>query len=113
MASNPLNSQYELAKVETRPLIPHKFIRDQMSIDDIEGARSKKDQHNTAKTKEINKIDDIERTRARQRHSPRKNSTGCTSYDYTDVTRAHFMLKRSVNPLYPTHTVRDKDGKSI
>jgi hypothetical protein len=43
MASNPLNSQYELAKVETRPLTPPKFIRDQMSIDDIEGARSKKD----------------------------------------------------------------------
>ena len=63
--SNPLNPQYELARVETRPITPPKFIRDQMSIDDIEGARSKQDWHKTAKTKEINKIDDIEGTRAR------------------------------------------------
>ncbi len=84
-----------------------------MNIDDIEGARSKKDWHNTAMTKEINKIDDIEGTRAKHRHSPRKNSAGYTSYDYTDVTRTHFMSKRSVNPLSPTYTVRDEDGKQI
>ncbi len=65
---NPLSPVYNLPKVETRPITPPKFIRDQMDISDIQGARPKKDWHNNAKTKETNKIDDIPGTKAVFRH---------------------------------------------
>jgi len=93
-----------------RAITPPKFIRDQMNIQDIEGAKPKRDWHNDAKTKETNKIDDIDGTRARIRHQPRKNSAGYTSYDYSDITKAHFHTKRIANPLNPTYTIRDEDG---
>jgi hypothetical protein len=102
---------YQLPQVETRPITPPKFIRDQMNVADIPGAKARHDWHEDARTKETNKIDDIEGTRAKARHQPRKNSAGYTSYDYTDITRAHFMSKRVANPLMPQYTIRDEDGK--
>lgn len=70
-STNPLNPTYSLAKVEMRPITPPKFIRDQMDVSDIPGAKPKRDWHDKAKTKESNKIDDIPGTKAHQRHSPR------------------------------------------
>lgn len=82
-----------------------------MDVSDIQGARAKKDWHDRAKTKETNKIDDIEGTKARPRHSPRQNSAGYTSYDYSDITRPHFQTKRiGGNPMNPTYTIRDENG---
>ena len=40
--SNPLNPVYKLPKVEYRPPTPPKFIRDQITNDDIDGAKPKK-----------------------------------------------------------------------
>jgi hypothetical protein len=54
-----------------RPITPPKFIRDQMDVSDIAGAKPKRDWHDKAKTKESNKIDDIPGTKALPRHSPR------------------------------------------
>lgn len=34
------------------------------------------------------KIDDIEGTKAKPRHSPRQNANGYNSYDYSDITKA-------------------------
>lgn len=68
IGTNPLSPTYNLAKVETRAITPPKFIRDQMDISDIQGARSKKDWHQQAKTKQTNKIDDIPGTKAVARH---------------------------------------------
>ena len=110
---NPLNPVYNLAKVETRPITPPKFIRNQMDISDIAGAHPKKDWHLNAKTKVTNKIDDIPGTKAVFRHQERKNSAGFTTYDYRDVTQTQFVTKRHVNPLSPTYTIRDEDGKPI
>ena len=39
--TNPLNPVYTLSKVEYVPPEPVKFIRDQMNVDDLEGARPK------------------------------------------------------------------------
>ena len=108
--SNPLNPVYQLPHVETRPITPPKYIRDQMDVKDIPGARARNDWIHDAKTKETNKIDDIDGTRAMPRHQPRKNSAGYTSYDYTDITRTQFASKRSVNPLIPNYTIRDENG---
>lgn len=111
VGSNPLDPVYELPQVETRAITPPRYIRDQMDVTDIHGAFPKRAWHVDARTKETNKIDDIEGTKAHQRHSPRKNSAGYTSYDYTDVTKAHFHTKRVANPMNPSYTIRDEDGK--
>ena len=84
-----------------------------MTIDDIPGARPKKDWHTEARTKETNKIDDIPGTKAVPRHQERKNSAGFTTYDYRDVTQVHFQTKRHVNPLNPNYTIRDEEGKAV
>lgn len=111
--SNPLEPKYELQKVDIRPITPPKFIRDQMNIDDIEGAKPKTNWQKHVKTKEVNKIDDIEGTRTRRRHSPRMNSAGYTAEDYSDVYKPSFITKRIADPLNPTYTVRDDENKVI
>jgi hypothetical protein len=111
---NPLSPTYNLAKVETRPITPPKFIRDTLNIEDIPGARAKKDWHDMAKTKTTNKIDDIPGTKAEFRHQARKNSAGFTTYDYRDVTKPHFTTTRiGGDPLNPTYTIKDEDGKQV
>lgn len=42
IGGDPLNPVYNLAKVEIRPITPPHFIRDAMSIIDIDGARPRK-----------------------------------------------------------------------
>jgi hypothetical protein len=60
-----------LSKVDVKPITPPKFIRDHMEIDDIEGARPKKNKVVEYETRVSMKIDDIEGTKAKLRHSPR------------------------------------------
>ena len=60
-----------MSEVDKRPFTPPRYLRDQMEIDDIEGARPKKVKQNDIKTREVNKIDDIEGTKAQLRHAPR------------------------------------------
>lgn len=99
--------------MEVRPATPPRFIRDAMSIDDIDKARPRQDSTQARPTKDIMKLDDIEGTKARLRHKPRGNSGGYTSYDYTDVTKNMRVSQRCVNPLSPTYTVVDESGKTV
>ena len=110
-ANDPLNPVYNLSKVETRPATPPKFIRDAMVIDDIDKSRPKADAMAGRATRDVMKLDDIEGTRAQARHKPRANSGGFTTYDYTDVTKIERKSKRCSNPLDPTYTVIDENGK--
>lgn len=55
---------------------------------DYEGAGPKKDLWAHIKTREANKIDDIEGTKADMRHKPRNRSPGYNAYDYSDITKA-------------------------
>ena len=57
--------------MEQRPFTPPRFMRDQMEIDDIDGARPKKVKQTDIKTRESLKISDIEGTKALIRHAPR------------------------------------------
>ena len=41
------------------------------------------------------------------------NCGGFTSYDYTDVTKMERKSKRCSNPLDPTYSVMDEDGKRM
>jgi hypothetical protein len=65
---DPLNPTYKLPVVEQRPITPPRFLRDHMEIDDIDGARPKKDKLADVKTRETMKINDIEGTKAVPRH---------------------------------------------
>ena len=109
--NDPLNPSYNLSKVEIRPATPPKFIRDAMGIDDIDKSRPKADVMAGRKTRDVMKVDDIEGTRAQPRHKPRDNSGGFTTYDYTDVTKIERKSKRCSNPLDPTYTAIDENGK--
>jgi len=35
------------------------------------------------------------------------------SFNYNDITKAKFVSSRHTNPLLPTYTVRDQDGKAV
>ena len=108
-----MNPNYNLSKVEVRPATPPKFIRDAMAIDDIDKSKPKADIMAGRATRDVMKIDDIGGTRAQQRHKPRQNAGGYTSYDYNDITKQERKSKRCSNPLDPTYTVMDDDNKAI
>lgn len=110
MGGNPLNPTYKVAEVEKRAITPPRYMRDQMEIGDIEGAKPKKNKLEGIKTREANKIDDIEGTKALPRHAPRNNSGGYNVYDYSDITKQQFVSSRISNPLNPSYTIRDEDG---
>ncbi len=112
-ANDPLNPTYNLSKVEVRPATPPKFIRDAMAIDDIDKTRPKVDQMAGRPTRDVMKIDDIQGTRAQQRHRPRQNSAGFTTYDYTDVTKMERKSKRCSNPLEPVYAVMDDNNNRV
>ena len=84
-----------------------------MNIDDIDKTRPKADVMKGRATRDVMRVDDIAGTRAQQRHKPRGNSGGFTTYDYTDVTKIERKSKRCSNPLDPTYGHIDEDGKPM
>jgi hypothetical protein len=84
-----------------------------MGVRDIDGAQPRKHKHIEFETRMSNKIDDIEGSKAKMRHSPRHRSPGFNSYDYSDITRKEFITRRSVNPLAPTYVARDENNNLI
>lgn len=112
-STDPLNPQYKLTQVETRPATPPRFIRDQMAHDDIEKSQPSKDRHASIKTRETMNITDIEGTRAKPRHQERKRSPGFDSFNYSDVTKTVKPSNRCSNPLNPVYEVQGEEwGKS-
>jgi len=83
-----------------------------MAIDDIDKSKPKADMMAGRKTRDPMRLDDIPGTKANMRHKPRQNSGGYTGYDYSDVTKIERKSKRCSNPLDPTYTVIDEDGKA-
>lgn len=56
--SNPLNPEYKLSKVEYRQPTPPKFIRDQIDNSDVDGAKPKiKKYYQTRDVLSVNDID--------------------------------------------------------
>jgi hypothetical protein len=105
--TNPLEPTYQLSKVEPiEPIVP-KFIRDNINVDGVEGAKPKKYfQWETRQTFDNSSI---------KGSSPKKTyvrSTAFNNIDYSDVTRDKFKTKRCVNPLDPVYEVKYKNGES-
>lgn len=81
--SNPLNPVYKLAHVEYVPPEPLKFIRDNLRVDDVDGARPKFVRE--LKTRESNKVNDIEGASPKIRKT-RKMFGAYNNLNYADVT---------------------------
>lgn len=77
---------YNLPQTEIRAPTPPRFGRDNLHIDDIEGARSKKLFKGSNEPREVNKLDDIQGTRSTIRHKGRDRSNSFTQMCYRDVT---------------------------
>jgi hypothetical protein len=102
---NPMNPNYILPKTELIPVEPLKFIRDQITNDDIDGARPKVSKYYA--TRDNLKVDDIDGTRTKP--AP-KRATNYSSLDYSDVTNDAFKSNRNTNPLNPSYFHRTEDG---
>lgn len=114
IGTNPLNPTYTLQKVEFVAPEPTRFIRDQLSIDDIEGAKPAKKKQLDIKTRDILNINDIEGTKPQIGNvKMQRNKTSYDNMNYRDVTHDYFKTTRSTNPLIPTYVHRDEDGNKI
>ena len=111
VGNDPLNPNYNLSKVEMRPVTPPKFIRDQMVVDDIEKAKPKENAQNKIKTREALKTDDIDGTKSKPRHQARTNNADYSAMNYDDVTKKVQKSMRCSNPLDPVYTIADENGK--
>lgn len=105
--TNPLEPTYQLSKVEPiEPIIP-RFIRDNINVDGVEGAKPKKYfQWETRQTFDNSSIKGSSPKRAYIRSTPFNN------IDYSDLTRDKFKTKRCVDPLDPVYEVKYKNGES-
>lgn len=104
-----MNPQYKLSEVEYRPPTPPKFIRDQIVIDDIAGAKAKVNPHYD--TRDILKVEDIQGAKAKGAYL--RLRTKYDGFNYDDVTKCMFKTTRETNPLQPTYKTRDETGKVI
>ena len=103
--TNPLNPKYNLPKTETTKQEESidnnkkpKFIKDNLKIDDIEGARPKKI-GNFFLRNNMNK-DDIKGSFPRQRYVRKEFFN---SIDYSDIQKIKHKRKKDLNPLNPVY----------
>ena len=108
LPSNPLNPVYKISEVEHRPATPPKFLRDQITNDDIDGAHPKQAKY--YQTRDILQVNDIDGAKAKKVYV---RQTEYDSFAYADITKTKFTTTRSVNPLKPNYTMRDDTGALI
>ena len=106
---NPLEPKYILPKSPDYPPYQPKFIRDNISVKDIEGAKPKKIT-SVKVLRDSLKNDDVKDS------WPRKPYVRKTKYefmDYRDVTNTEFESNRNTNPLNPFYTMNFVDGTKV
>jgi hypothetical protein len=97
---NPLEPKYNFSKFEEiTPIVP-KYIRDNIRIDDIDGAQPKK--YFKWMTTSTKKIEEVEGSKAKK---PKIRNSNYDSFNYSDVTNFKFTSKRNINPLDPEYIV--------
>jgi hypothetical protein len=106
-SSNPLEPKYKLPAVEELPEEIPKFIRDNINIHDIDGARPKK--YFRWQPRDGIVVNDIAGTKTKIRKI-RKDEPPYHYIDYSDVTHSKFHSKRSVDPLDPVYEMKYKNG---
>jgi hypothetical protein len=101
------------------PPEPLKFLRHQMNVDDIDGARPSEKKHNFYATRNQMDISDIDGAKPKFGHEIKERSEGYgipynyNPMHYRDVTHNTFVSSRHIDPLMPTYVHRDGEDKLI
>lgn len=104
--SNPLQPVYNLASFEVRPVTPPKFIRDNISNDDIEGAKPEK--YFKWLQRDNIQVKDIEGAKPK----PERFLVKPNLMDPKDINKSESAVSNRVtNPLNPEYFVRNEEGK--
>mmetsp|Transcript_8622 Transcript_8622/g.15920 ORF Transcript_8622/g.15920 Transcript_8622/m.15920 type:complete len:364 (-) Transcript_8622:151-1242(-) len=102
--TNPLEPQYKLPKHEVIPAPQPKFIRDQIGVQDIDGARFKS-KYKHIKTRPTNRVHDIKGTKSMPHTFLRTRGHAPDVLDHKDITDTHFKSKRvGHSPLEPSYS---------
>jgi hypothetical protein len=104
--SNPLNPQYKLASFTAVPPPVPKFVRDSISIADIEGSKTKPPKTKPERVSMV--VRDIQGTAPKV---PYKREQHYDALGYNDVYAKNWQSKRVTNPLDPVYQVRDNLAK--
>lgn len=107
--TNPLEPKYNLPKSPEYPPYEPRFVRDNIKVDDIEGAKPRKIVSQNV-LRESLKNNDVKDS------WPRKPYIRKTKYefmDYRDVTHTEFKTRRSTNPLEPNYRMKFLDGSKV
>ena len=118
--TNPLNPQYQLPTKEEPPIPVPKFIRDNISVDDIQGAHSKSYQTDKP-PRDIMNINDISGAHPRKRILTLDADGTCNGLKLTNTCSRSLQVKdinndgifrttRVTNPLNPVYIY---DGQRI
>ena len=103
---NPLEPKYKLPSSNPYPPYEPKFIKDNIKVDDIEGAQPKKS-IGRLKSRDTMNIKDIKDSWPRK---PYLRKSKYEYIDYNDVTNTEFKTSRNTNPLDPFYTLKYIDG---
>ena len=106
--TNPLEPKYKLPHVDDYPPEEPKFIRNNMDIKDIDGARPNK--YFKWETRDTFPQDNhgIEGSKPKKRYV---RNTSYNNIDYSDLTSSVFKTKRQTNPLDPIYEIKYKNGE--
>lgn len=108
--TDPLNPDYKLPQVEIRLPTPPKFIRDQIDISDINGAAPNPYFKYKIERKNLT-VDDIDGAKPKKEWIPQGK---INSLDVRDINYFwEFHTKRSTNPLSPRYKIPDENNKAF
>lgn len=108
--TNPLNPEYKLPNVEIRANTPPKFIRDGISINDIEGAKPNPYTRYNILTR-TNNVEDIDGAKPKKEWLPQGKQS---SLDVKDINSFwEFHTTRHTDPLSPRYKVINQDNELI
>lgn len=108
--TNPLEPKYSLPKTQPFPVEIPKFLRDQINISDIKGAKPRP--YFKFQTRETFPLDN----HGIDGSKPKKSYVRSTPYnyiDYSDLTKDIFKTKRHTNPLDPVYEFKKPNGECI
>jgi hypothetical protein len=108
--TNPLNPEYKLPYAEVRVSTPPKFIRDNIDIKDIEGSRPNPYMKFSVERKTLF-VDDIDGARPKKEWIPEGKPSTLNVKDINAFLEFH--TTRNVNPLSPRYMVQDENNNKF
>jgi len=108
--TNPLNPEYKLPEVEVRVATPPKFVRDNIDIKDIEGAKPNPYTRYNINRK-TNNVEDIDGAKPKKEWLPQGKQSSLNVKDINYFWEFH--TKRQTDPLSPRYKVVDQENNLV